>query len=82
MVLEKVEIPATMRAVHMYKCGKPEVLQLESGVPLPKCGKSQVGSSTPYLICNLAMQITHLIPVLMVNFNDQGGIFNWQLAAW
>lgn len=42
MVLEKVEIPATMRAVRIYKCGKPEVLQLESGVPLPKFGKSQV----------------------------------------
>lgn len=78
MVLEKVDIPTTMRAIHMHKCGKPEVLQLESGVPLPKFGKSQVGSSMAYLICSLAKQITHLFPVMMANFNDQGGIFSCQ----
>lgn len=42
MAFEKVEIPATMRAIRFYKCGKPEVLQMESDVPIPKFGKSQV----------------------------------------
>lgn len=42
MVMEKPRIPSTMKASRFHKCGAPEVLQLESQVPVPKIGETQV----------------------------------------
>lgn len=42
MVMEKPKIPSTMKAVRFHEHGKPEVLQLETEVPVPEIKPTQV----------------------------------------
>ena len=35
-------LPDVMKAVRVHKFGGPDVLQLDSNVPLPACGAKQV----------------------------------------
>jgi len=35
-------LPSVMKAVRVHKFGGPEVLQLDTNVPLPTCGPKQV----------------------------------------
>lgn len=42
MVIEKPKIPSTMKAVRFHEHGKPEVLQLETEVPVPEIKPTQV----------------------------------------
>jgi NADPH2:quinone reductase len=35
-------LPTVMRAIRVHKFGGPEVLQLDTDVPVPKCGETQV----------------------------------------
>jgi len=38
-------LPSVMKAVRVHKFGGPEVLQLDTDVPLPTCGAKQVDDS-------------------------------------
>lgn len=42
MVMEKPKIPSIMKAVRFHEHGKPEVLQLETEVPVPEIKPTQV----------------------------------------
>jgi len=54
MAGSKEKLPSAMKAVRLHKYGGPEVLQLDTDVPIPACAAAEVCAAEFFAVCSFA----------------------------
>ena len=54
MAGSKEKLPSAMKAVRLHKYGGPEVLQLDTNVPIPACAAAEVCAAEFSAVCSSA----------------------------